>query len=755
MTTIEDLQTLYDQGNHTECLEAIQLFLLFNPKSLDALLLKAKCEYQQAYDNMEDDSNELYTIAYNSFEAVLALQPKQEEAMLFSVYINVFFIHINLHEAIVYCNLLELSDDQNVRTKAISYRQQAHYAVGDIEHALEDLDAMIALSKELYQNNRSVMDQELSILYLKKANLYHNELNAPEKALQTYQEGIDYPHRDAFTYLSIANLAFDHHQDELGGNAALQAFLNGEDDALNEMIALYERLTTMSHEGRESKPMIHGMFIAMRRFSEALSTDTVEILSLARHYIRIYPEWYIPYHFAGTALYYAASYEEAFPYFAKSLELDGMAIGLQRYIETHYRLKGTLPELDNWPDDLPSEYYSAGVNFYYETEQHIRTSQNSKNLLLIRTKLYETAYKGFYDYFYNNIGKSQANELHTFAMCCNNYGIALSELGQYQQAVDVHKLGYALSPFWEQLSSWGSALIKLNHHAEAIDVFNRAITYGNEDLDFSSYLDMRGNILQATYNIGLHDEAKTLLTDIEEEYNDFIKNNQNELTEQELFGLTEIYITVQNIRFDLLRELTVEEATKAWQEQLDRNPDDNSSWFMLMQNYYQMKDYAQCIACADNYQSVKKDAIVDESASKMYYMRGVSHMMLGDYAKAIQNLDKLLEIFEKGYEADENSYCSTYLHLANCYFMQQQWETALQYGLDAITIYRRNNWRMDDDLYKVMMQYADGCHALGEKQVALETVNQILKEKPGDPEALQKKKAWKPASGLFFFFRKR
>ncbi|WPU92820.1 tetratricopeptide repeat protein [Mucilaginibacter sabulilitoris] len=750
---IEQLQSIYNEGNYPECLEGTDLFLIFNPQDPEGLLLKAKCAYQLSYNN--ENADDLLAVAINSFEELLKLIPAHEEAMLYLAYINIFITGINLPESIEYCNELAASVQLSTRIKAITYRQEAYYQTDDVDSALKDLDLLIKLNKAHTIENRSFADHEQGRLYAKKANLYLEHKNDPAKALETFKEGLVHRYKDVNIYCLIANLALESEDYELGGDMARIALFSGSADADTDenLITLYYRLKELSRQGVINKPIIYAMFIALKIYPERLECDMVGLLNFAQHYIKIYPDWIIPYHYAGAVLYEAKSYSEALPYLQKSVELGGLALGLQRFIEVSYRINGQLPTIEKWPEDSAVMYYNAGVSFFYESESEISNVTIARDLLQMRVNFYKISYEGFYDYFYNDKGNGAANEPHIFAMCCNNYGIALRELGEYDKAVEVHKLGYTLSPFWEQLYSLGTALIALQRYEEAIEVLEQATAYSSEYLGFEDYIDLRGKQLTAIYGLGRKDEARELLTSIEEEYNSFIKTSRNDLTEQELFVLSQRYIVVQNIRQDLLGEASLEEATETWKDQLDKNPDDNSSWYMLMQNYYQLKDYNQCIACANNYQSVKGDAITMESIQKVYYVRGMSYLYLGDYVTAKENLHILLDNCQQGNESDKSIICDTNISLAQCSYALQQWDECMDFSLAAVACYDRNGWKWDKTWIKAALQYADGCKMAGENDAAIDTVSNILKVAPENEKALQRKREWK-SGGLFSFFKR-
>ncbi|WP_354298812.1 hypothetical protein [Pedobacter sp. UYP1] len=728
-------------------------FLLVNPDSIEGLLLKARCEYQLASQTFDPDLNDmsLYTTAYHSFEYVLKLQPTHEEAMLYAAYINIFVTQDNLPEAQVYCDILAFSENEDTRLKAIGYRRQVNFILGNMEFVLEDIDLMIAHYKALYPNNRSILDKELSLLYLEKTNIYLWHKEDALQVFQTFREGKAYPHQNYLTHNAVALLALDYQRLELAGEAAFMAFTYSDEQPNQELIDLYHRINDLSAKSKLNKLLVYSLILALRRFSEHLKADSIEILSLSLSYMKVYPDWDIPYHFAGTFLFDEKKYAEALPYLKKSLEIGGLARGLRRYVDANCRVTGQLPDIESLPADSPEAYYAAGCDFYYESIPNIWTEELSEELQEIKVKFYEVSYQGFYEYFYNNTGESLANEIHTFAMCCNNYGIALSEIGAYEKAAEVHAIGYSLSPFWEQLNSWGTALKGLEKYEEAIEIYQVAANYSSDYLSFSDYLRIKAEILDMTYKLGRNEKTYEILDAITEEYDSFLEINKKELTEAQLFELSEQYIIIQNVRHDLLSKGSPEDAIKAWQNELVKNPDDNSAWFMLMQEYYIIKDYSQCIACADNYQSVKKEAIQDTSRCKIHYMRGLSHMNLGNYEKAIEDLKALIAPLKIVYPDNEYELSRAYLHLTDCYFILNKWDNCNDVAYQAILCYIRNGWAWDDELLKVKLQYADALHATGSKGEALENIKNILEAYPANEEALKRKKEWK--KGLFSFFK--
>ena len=753
MLDLEQLQRLYEQGNYQQCLEELNLLLLFNTQDAAALLLKGKCLYQSALAEAQSGNETDFSAAAGCFDEVLALSPSHEEALTFAAYIRIFVMQADLPAAIAYCGRLAASADTTAQATALRYRQEAYCLTGEFEPALKDLAMLAELNKEIYKDNLPALDQESGDVYFRKGQIHLEKFGDRNKGLEAFRETMKHGHVDFRAYCRIAEVALENGDYETGGEAALRAFFSGSDDPNNERLAVYHQLETLNRQGIHHQSLVKAMFSGQRIFADAVGADTTELLSFAQQYVKMYPDWFWGWHYAGAALYDAENYGPALPYLAKSLELGGAAFGLQRFIETAWHVNGELPPVAQWPEDSPMLYYNAGVNFS-EFEETLAGTAVAPALLEIRTGFYRMAFDGFYDYFYNNTGKAGFDEGHIFAMCCNNYGIALTAGGEYEQAADVHRLGYSISPFWEQSSSLGTALMKLERYEEAIEAFNRAIGDGRGYLDFSGYIELQGEILTALSSLGRTEELASLLQRTEEEYNDFIGKYGSDLSEKELFILSERYITVQNARHDLLSGGSTEDAIKAWQEQLEKHPDDNSAWYMLMQNYFQLKDYHQCIACANNYQSIKADAIKPDSLLKLHYMRGVSYMQVEKFSQAKADLLVVLNGCDPSEESGRASICDANMHLAKCCTMLQQWEECKTYAWDAVTCYNDNGWKWDDACFNTALLYADACMATGEKQAAIGTVDVVLGMAPDNDGALARKKEWK-SGGLFSFFKKK
>ncbi len=145
------------------------------------------------------------------------------------------------------------------------------------------------------------------------------------------------------------------------------------------------------------------------------------------------------------------------------------------------------------------------------------------------------AYFAFDDYFTNGIGKASNNNPHQFALLCNNLGVVIKTLLELRDAAEVdmdqanfamalHKRGYELSPFWENLSS-GLTISTLAKDYEQIEAFStQLLTYYEPYTDF--WFNVQFNRLKAFQQVGDLERAESFYKEIKRGFEE--TNNEDE-----------------------------------------------------------------------------------------------------------------------------------------------------------------------------------------------------------------------------------
>lgn len=162
----------------------------------------------------------------------------------------------------------------------------------------------------------------------------------------------------------------------------------------------------------------------------------------------------------------------------------------------------------------------------------------------------QKAYQAFDDYFTNGIGEASNNNPHQFALLCNNLGVVIKTLSTLKKeeeldldklkfAITLHKRGYELSPFWENLSS-GIAVSNLVGDDAQVEQFSvQLLTYYEP---FSPYwFSVQFYRLKAFENTGDIEKAESFYREIKAEFE--AANDEDEDKVNDMIDLALEFIT--------------------------------------------------------------------------------------------------------------------------------------------------------------------------------------------------------------------
>nr|WP_294784182.1 hypothetical protein [uncultured Flavobacterium sp.] len=754
-STIESIEELFNNGKWQECNESVKIFLLLNPDNLGALLLEAKCLYELA-DLIEDDTYvETMEKVLAKFEHIATLETQNKDALLYAAYIIIYIRKTNLHQAVVYCNTMLQIQDFYLQQKALEYKIETNVFLENIDETLADIDVLIQYYKEKFENNKLLLDEHLGTLYERKTYIYLDIKNDIPQAFAASKIKFEHMSEGSLIDIRIAKLAFEQQDYQLGILAYESAneCLNPPSD--EAFIEVYNLALDLQNKGYHNEKLFDSIITTIYHVGESYFGEDIDTLlfDFAQQFIEKEPKWFFPYHIIGRIYYESRRYEEAIPYFIKALQYGGFPKTVYRYVESCFYTTGQVPEIKSLPEGLPQDYYSIGVEFNDFEEECLNDSDNKKKILEIKTQCYENAFNSFYNYFYNNTGSSRYNQRHTFAMCCNNYGIALQKLGKYEEAIKIHEIGYDLSPFVEQLQSWGRALRVLNRNQEALEKYLMACAYPSQYLDFNEYLYLSGEIIDIYYKQGEEEKGATTFKKVDAEYENYLELYKNDLTDQELYELRKWYVGIQNGRNFFIKNKPQEEQIAIWQEQLEKDPDNFSAWLMIAGNYYVTKDYQNCIACINHYFILRGDDIEPRTKMGLLFKRGVAFVNTEQYKKGVVDLEQVLNLHDTEYQTTSADISEIYEVLTQGYHALQQWEDCRKYAQKSLDLNNENDWIRDEPFVETLILGSDACKALGYNSQALEWVNYILEFNPDNIAAQQRKKDWS-SKGLFSFFKK-
>lgn len=160
------------------------------------------------------------------------------------------------------------------------------------------------------------------------------------------------------------------------------------------------------------------------------------------------------------------------------------------------------------------------------------------------------AYAAYDDYFTHGIGSSTNNSLHEFALLCNNLGVVIKtlielkveeelDMEQAKFAIALHKRGYELAPFWENLAS-GIAVCKLANDYEQLEAFSiQLLTYYEP---YSVYwFNVQLHRLRAFLNKGDFDRAESFYYELKNGFE--ASDNEDEDKVSEMIDIALEFIT--------------------------------------------------------------------------------------------------------------------------------------------------------------------------------------------------------------------
>lgn len=742
---IEYLLDLLESGQYVQCIAHLDELLSHQPDNNPTRLLRGKCLLKISTATC-DRSEE----AYRDFMQVLDMEPTNVEALHHGIQTALFAIKKYSTEVIQLCNGWLRWAVPVQQIEVLKYRAQAHLLAKDFQQALIDCDKVIAIAKLAHAADRSQLDLILSDAYLTKANIALYEMQDSKLALDYFKRGFDYPYADATLYAEISKLAFQLEAYEFGGAAAIRFFSITEKVPGDKLLELYQVIDALIAGGAIHKNLIHAKLVACKIFGGLVELNPLDNLNFIRKFTKIYPDWKVLYHFYGAELFDAEGYAEALPYIQKSMALGGTAFDVYRYLEASYRVNQQMPRIEKLPlDDARNFYFAARA--LQNTALQLKNQHNAAWFFQHITLLYEQAFDIFYAYFFRQIGSSINNDRPLFAKCCHHYGLVLVELKRYEEADKIYSTGYAIFPFVELLDHWSEVLLYLDRYDEVIIKVRQVLAQQRGRSTFADDLRLHSREVIALFQLGELDECKTKLALIEQGCQQLMVSE--ELSKEAKLTLFERYADLQHVRSFLLETQAASHVISVWQQQLEKNPDDDLAWLMLMQQYHETNYDEQCIACANNCLALKQGALKPKIALQVYYQRGIAFANINRHERALSDLNFVFKLHCEQTPLNNFDFLRLCGKLAFCYRALGNWISCLGYTQVVMDLFSPTHQKMEGVYSDVLLLNADSNYALGNIKEAQIALYEILFHQPENAAALHRKQIWKKA-GFFSFWKR-
>ena len=632
---------LFEQQKYTECIFALSQYNLQNNPVADTYLLLAKCNYQLGLVNQEVL---FYQQSFKDLSKALLLNNQLLEARLYRAYLAIYCLNDGLQTAFEDSAFIIQNANDESKTKGLQYQFDAAYAVGNNELAIESLQQTKPLIKIFYKDNQPQRLQELSLLEMRMGDVFLNLKNDEEHALSFYEKGFNYySFNTPFNHFFI-NILIKHKKYEAAARVAGSILDALAMDGGHEQIpVIIKQFGNWLSQGLVHRGIAKMYIRAMRNSSE---TDQLDILSKAKELQKIYPdEYYFP-HSIGSILYDFGNYKEALPYLEKAISLEYSSLLLVYLIQAHYKVHKQLVKLPKPPiNNDPIEAYSAGININFFTGMFEEESDKWRAAKGCEVYFYANAHEEFGRFFYSNTGTPMANNVHYFAMNCTNYGVALTSVGRFTEAIPIHKTGYALSPFWEQINSLANAEYKAEKYVDCLSTIQTIYNEYSNVISMYYHINYQVMLVRCNLHTKQPQQALTIINNLELQEAEIFEA-LNGLNVAEARFIKESYNNILNEKAILLQQTEgIENALESLQKRLESDPDNAIVYYMLLQQYHIGEQYKNAVDCTENYfQLVNIEKESPEVLQNIYYRNGASLRHLKRYEESIENLQKAVKL---------------------------------------------------------------------------------------------------------------
>jgi len=228
------------------------------------------------------------------------------------------------------------------------------------------------------------------------------------------------------------------------------------------------------------------------------------------------------------------------------------------------------------------------------------------------------------------------------AVLTRNEGRKLNDLQQYKDAIVQFSVAIDLDPkLWWQHYDRGFARSNLDLYEEAVNDFSEEIAINSNPIAQTRSLYERG---MAFYALGREEEALSdwrKVVELNQEDNAAFKNSKKEIVELD-----------SKIAFELQREGRWEESFGYFDEAIEISPNEPYLYNRRALSYGKNGQFEK--ALQDLNKAIEIMPHNYTKAHKLYSLRGFTHSQLGDSENAIKDFDEFFKLRHKGYEEDLN-----------------------------------------------------------------------------------------------------
>ena len=662
---------------------------------------------------------------------------------------------LNQHKYVAYANQLIYTNENPLL--GYKFLVKLYESQHDDQRLLLSLDAAIQVAQDEFKDNRELRDAHVSAFWIKKIYLLAREKAYPiAQLLSEIEQGFTtFISHDESQFLDLAEIAYSHQDLPLAKKILLKLIRGINDDVLVQrgLIHWYHRFSKILGEGYVDADMQYYQLMIERNYADELNIAADHYYHTAVRYIESRPSAYDGFHFAGTYLYENGQYPDAIAYFKQAIQRKVDVLTWRRLIESEYQIQQPIAaDVPLFQLNSPHQLYAAAVNLYEFIQDHVAVA-DQPFFNRLHAEIYRQTYRAFRAYFEQNQYESDRScDYKQFAMCCNDYAIALTKLGHYQEAVRVSSEGLQYSGGMELHFSRIDALLKeanyenadralkqyfYHYNAESVPYYLHQLQLSNQVL--VDYHQHRRNQLQLKANVlllGLYDHS------LEQDAN---------IKDADYRKLNTAKTNLENTIYDLIEEDNIDERIKYFEDILQDYPNESQPYYMLMQEYNEVGQYEKMKQAAKHYLRNKKAFLLSNTdKNKSRYLILKSHFLLNEYVEGAAYFERYEHDIQ--HSMDEEDRVQLLGYMVQIYAKLNQVERVAGFVNYIDQVYETNQWDYDDLIERIYLAQAEMLYQKGDLKPAHQLLKKVLVYVDHDPIAIEFKREWKKPGLLSLVF---
>ncbi|MCS4305616.1 tetratricopeptide repeat protein [Chryseobacterium sp. BIGb0232] len=386
---------------------------------------------------------------------------------------------------------------------------------------------------------------------------------------------------------------------------------------------------------------------------------------------------------AGSAFYWMNQWEEAVPYYEKAISLVPSPT-LQVRLFTIKNKENPNPDfllLDVNPETTEAmEAYNAGVEINRMLNQYPQMSEFEKERLTqLKRDCYAIAYRLYHKTLVERNGDPYNEDPHTFAMCCNNLAIELTNQEKYDEAITVTTEGMRFSYFIYILQNRFNAHLEAGNVEEAVADGEKLMEDFIDGMDSITYFTITDQVCSSYMELKDYESATEWLNAGMESYYS-LDATDSLLTHPEIVRcFTNFYIYKAKIEEQTGIKPNVNTASQEADSILEEMPDNPSILISRSNIFLEEENYGKALECLQyaihfaSEQNKKRSLQV-----ALYNMGYIQVAKLQDETAAFESFEQSIAL------GNEDFWC--YYWAVHCGYHLQENEKTVEYALLALQV---------------------------------------------------------------------